>query len=210
MQLPDDILSRSDDAAGRALLECWVQYQAEKTGVHLTPFAAPWMASLVATVGPAIATAMSSRIEQAIRQAIVAATTRMETDDIKKMPVVTALKLAAKGEFARAGGILKQRIGAAGPRIVTDWLAEVGKHALVNRKARAAAAPRSALKRKSAGHNVRTRLEKWEREQGIRLTPQSHVDHIVLCTQKIGCTEVTLRNELYRRAREKKPPRRGG
>jgi hypothetical protein len=85
----------------------------------------------------------------------------------------------------------------------------VTENALFAAMARARDARQVAWKRKSKGHNVRTRLEKWEREQGIRLTPQSPDDHIVLCAQKIGCAEVTLSNELYRRARERKPPQGG-
>jgi len=138
--LPEDILSWSDDAAGRALGECWSQYQAQKNGVRMTPFAAPlvdiWL--LVALVGPVAAAASLAHIEQAIaaaaRQAIDTATSQMRTDEVRKLPLVKALRLAAKGKFERAGKMLKQIIDDRARQIRTERSAELGARVRTQRR----------------------------------------------------------------------------
>jgi hypothetical protein len=61
----------------------------------------------------------------------------------------------------------------------------------------------SAKKRRDKGNNVGTMVEKWEREHG-RLTPHSGADVIASCAKTSSRSESTVRNYLYKRARERR------
>jgi hypothetical protein len=62
----------------------------------------------------------------------------------------------------------------------------------------------SARKRQEEGKNTRTLIEAWERESGYPISPQSPPGYIAACAARIDRKEVTVRNDLYRRERERR------
>lgn len=104
-----DLLEQSDEAAGRELYDRWAGFQAEK---HRVPLG-------LAAAGIATATAS------------------MDTDHIDRMALVKALSLAAKGDFARAGKLIKEYVLSSAQRDVLERRAKLG--ARIRKRSREAA-----------------------------------------------------------------------
>ena len=96
--LSSDLLKQSDEIAGRELYDRWIRFQAEKYRVPIT----------LAGAG------------------IAAATASMDTDRIDNIALVKALSLAANGDFARAGKLIKEYVLSLGQREVLERRAKLG------------------------------------------------------------------------------------
>jgi hypothetical protein len=133
---PVDFLSRSDEVVGEALLGWWIGFQLERRGFDV------------------------SNLPQDLAERVTAATQPLESDEVRNMPLARALSLSARGEFARAGKMLRQIVLNGANDLVRDQAADLGRKI---RKQRREYSKRGNAKK--ALESTRRR-EKW-RSKGV-------------------------------------------
>jgi hypothetical protein len=139
--LPVDLLSRSDEALGKTLLGWWIGWQFEILGFDVR------------------------NIPRDLAERLVAATQSLEVDELGSMPTARALALAAKGEFARAGKVLRQIISDGAVDQLQEQAAKLGrrirsetrKHFSTANAERMAAATEARETWRRAGEKIRAK-----------------------------------------------------
>lgn len=182
MSLPPfpDLSTRSDDEAGKALLGWWIGYQLEARGV------------------PILA---GQRIPRQLGQRCAEATKRLESDDLHDIPLTTALRWAASGEFQRAGKLLKELVLSEGQQIVIERLAQLGSRVRTQRRRysrlgndeKRRAAEEKAARWREIGKPLRTKnpgkSNSWLAEQIATKSPGDKVSTIRAALPKLGLSK---------------------
>lgn len=169
LALPANWMELSDEELGDSILPAWLAFQAEKAGMPHEARTQTWARQLIA------------------------ATAAIDSDSVPHAPLESMIRKACRGDFAKAGKMLREIMLARAERIVADKYAPAGIKQAVGRKR---AGRKTAAKSKAVAASEHAKWADLARTLIADGTAPHNVASIV--ARRVGASPRTIRNALQR------------